>query len=76
MSAWRLEDAMVIVVNGERRDVTEGTTVRQLLDQVGVNPLLVAVEVNVEILLREQYAGTILRHGDTVEIVHMVGGGA
>lgn len=67
---------MTVTVNGERREVPAGATVDQLLRTLGVNPLLVAVEVNVTVLRREQYAATPLNDGDTVEIVQMVGGGA
>ena len=67
---------MTVVVNGERRDVRDGATVTQLLESFGVNPQLVAVEVNVDIVRRDQYPTTVLRDGDAVEIVHMVGGGA
>lgn len=64
-----------ITVNGEPREIAEGTTVSQLLESLGVNPQLVAVEVNVDIVPRGQYSTTVLRQGDAVEIVHMVGGG-
>ncbi|MBI4313468.1 MAG: sulfur carrier protein ThiS [Candidatus Omnitrophica bacterium] len=67
---------MKIAVNGEHRDIPEGMSVRQLLEMLGVNPLLVAVELNVDILSRGQYASARLKEGDQVEIVHMVGGGA
>ncbi len=67
---------MTITVNGDSRDVPDGSTVTDVLRAVGVNPQLVAVEVNLDILRREQYAGAVLRAGDTVEIVQMVGGGA
>lgn len=67
---------MTLAVNGERRDVPAGTTVQHLLDSLQVNPLMVAVEVNVDVLPRARYHTTVLREGDTVEIVQMVGGGA
>ena len=67
---------MMVTVNGEERQVPAGMTVDQLLRTLSVNPLLVAVEVNVTILRREQYPAAILSDGDTVEIVQMVGGGA
>jgi len=67
---------MTIIVNGDSREVSDGATVADVLRAVGVNPQLVAVEVNLDILRREQYAGAVLRAGDTVEIVQMVGGGA
>lgn len=67
---------MRIVVNGEAKEMSDGATVADVLAVFGVNPQLVAVEVNLDILRRDQYAGTVLKTGDTVEIVHMVGGGA
>ena len=67
---------MTITINVDARDVPDGATVADLLTTGGVNPQLVAVEVNLEILRRDQYAGAVLRAGDTVEIVQMVGGGA
>lgn len=66
----------MLTVNGERNELPDNATVSDLLAAVGVNPMLVAVEVNLEILRRDQYAGTRLRAGDTVEIVQMVGGGS
>lgn len=67
---------MRIVVNGEAKEMSDGATVADVLATFGVNPQLVAVEVNLDILRRDQYAGAVLKTGDTVEIVHMVGGGA
>lgn len=67
---------MTITVNGERREAADGTTVAQLLAVLAVNPLMVAVEVNVDIVARDRYAATALRDGDAVEVVQMVGGGA
>ncbi|MBI4227597.1 MAG: sulfur carrier protein ThiS [Candidatus Omnitrophica bacterium] len=67
---------MTITVNGEPKIVPDSATVADVLASCGVNPLLVAVEVNLDILRREQYAGAVLRAGDTVEIVQMVGGGS
>lgn len=66
---------MTITVNGERRDVSAGITVAQLLESLSVNPQLVAVELNLDILSRAQYREAALKEGDTVEVVQMVGGG-
>lgn len=66
---------MRILLNGELREVPDGATVQQLLESLRVNPLMVAVEVNVDVLARDQYPARVLRDGDTVEVVHMVGGG-
>ena len=66
---------MKIEVNGEPRDVGEGTTVRELLVALGLGDTLVAVERNEEIVRRADHAQTPLAEGDRVEVVHFVGGG-
>lgn len=66
---------MRIEVNGEGREVDEGTTVRQLLVALGLGDTLVAVERNEEIVRRAEHAQTSLAEGDRLEVVHFVGGG-
>ena len=66
---------MRIEVNGEARDVADDTTVRQLLEELGLGDTLVAVERNEEIVPRAQHASTSLSEGDRLEVVHFVGGG-
>jgi len=66
---------MDVVVNGEKRQLTDGTTVAQLLEQLAVRPERVIVEVNLAVLKRAQHPTMILNEGDQVEIVHFVGGG-
>lgn len=64
-----------IVVNGEPRAVPGPATLADLLDHLSLDPRQVVVELNREIVRRPQLAGTPLREGDTVELVHFVGGG-
>ena len=66
---------MRILVNGEPREVSEGLTVADLLKQLEFPGDRVAVERNLEILPRIDWAGTRLQAGDRFEIVHFVGGG-
>ncbi len=66
---------MRVEVNGEARDVAPGTTVRGLLDALGLGDTLVAVERNHEIVPRAAHASTEVADGDRLEIVHFVGGG-
>ena len=68
--------SMQVIVNGDARDVPEGTTAAQLLERLQVAPERVVVEVNLTILKRAQLAETPLRAGDRVEIVQFVGGGS
>ena len=67
---------MKIMLNGEETEIKEGSTVFDLLAGVKLKPELVVVELNLNILKREELPGTMLKAGDQVEIVHFVGGGA
>jgi thiamine biosynthesis protein ThiS len=64
-----------IVVNDEPRRVAAGTTVADLVATLGLGPRRIAVEVNRAIVPRAEYGATPLHDGDTVEIIHFVGGG-
>jgi sulfur carrier protein len=64
-----------LTVNGETRDVPEGTTVRALVELLHLTEGPVAVERNGEIVRRAAHATETLSEGDVVEIVHFVGGG-
>jgi len=66
---------MRITLNGEAREVAEGTTISALLDQLGIRRDAVAVEVNREVIPRANHGQHTLRAGDVVEIVTFVGGG-
>lgn len=66
---------MNVQVNGEAREVPEGTTVRRLVEMLGLTDGPVAVERNGEIVRRAQHTTEALAEGDVIEIVHFVGGG-
>ena len=64
-----------ITVNGNPVAVESETSVERLLDTVDVPPNYLAVEVNANVVPRENYSQTIVRDGDDVEVVTLVGGG-
>jgi len=64
-----------ITVNGQNVQIETAMTVEQLLDTVDVPPNYLAVEVNAEVVPREQYSSQIVGPGDDVEVVTLVGGG-
>lgn len=66
---------MELVINGDRRTVMHATTVEQLLAELGLDARAVVVELNREIIRRPALASTPVGEGDSVEIVHFVGGG-
>ena len=66
---------MQIIVNGEQREVIEGITAAQLVEEMEIMGKRIAMEVNLDIVPRSSYAEHIFKAGDRVEIVHAVGGG-
>ena len=67
--------AMRIFVNGESREVPDGATLADLLDELGLETRHVAVEVNLELVPRAAHAEHRLTDGDRLEVVTLVGGG-
>lgn len=67
---------MIVLVNGEKRTIAEASTVRALLESLGVADREgTAVAVNMTVVPRQAHADTVLNAGDRVEIVQAVGGG-
>ncbi len=66
-----------IEVNGKKRKrrVPDGRTVAGLLADLGLDGRLVVVELNRQIVRRNEIEHVALEDGDRVEIVHFVGGG-
>ena len=64
-----------VVVNGEERTLLGPATVADLLRHLGLDPRMVVVELNREIVRRPRLPETGLSDGDAIELVHFVGGG-
>lgn len=64
-----------ITVNGDKRMVPAGLDLPALLAHLGLAPETVVVEHNRKIVRRHELTGVPVASGDTVEIVHFVGGG-
>jgi sulfur carrier protein len=67
---------MELIVNGKRLEVTDGASLTVLLNELNINPLRVAVQLNLEIVKRERYENTVLKPGDRLEIITFMAGGA
>jgi len=65
---------MKITVNGEEQTIGPQTVLGYIVE-IGIDPRRVAVELNMDILEKGEYATTMLKDGDRIEIVHFVGGG-
>ena len=66
---------ITLQVNGDDRNCEPNLTMIELLKSLGMNPRLVAVEYNGEILHRQLWENTIIQNSDRLEIVTIVGGG-
>ncbi|MEK6684104.1 MAG: sulfur carrier protein ThiS [Nitrospirota bacterium] len=64
-----------LFVNGESRELEKDATVATLLEALGSPPERAAVELNLQILDKHDYARTVLKDGDRLEIISFVGGG-
>ena len=65
---------MEVVINGELK-VIKSSLVSELLEELGISNKKLAIEINKNILPRDSYSTTILSCGDSLEIVHFIGGG-
>jgi sulfur carrier protein len=70
-----MAEPLQIQVNGERRDCRIGATVGDLLRELNITTERVAVELNLEILDRQEFDRRGLQTGDRVEILSFIGGG-
>lgn len=65
---------MVVKINGKSEEV-EGATVLDLLKAKNIDPHMVAVELNAQMLDREHLATTPVKEGDSLEFLFYMGGG-
>jgi len=64
-----------IQVNGKKHICEEAIKLPELLTELELNPRLIAVEYNGEILHRQNWEKTTVKEGDRLEVVTIVGGG-
>ena len=67
--------AVNVTLNGEAKQLDAPTSVRGLLESLGLDPAKIAVERNLEIVPRGAYGDVAVADGDRLEIVHFIGGG-
>ena len=66
---------MEITVNGEKKILEKQVSVSQFLEDLGIDPETVVIELNLDILKRGDHASTMIEDGDSIEIIRMVDGG-
>ncbi len=67
--------SITVVVNGEPREIAHGASLLDLLGSLDLDPRVVVVEHNRQIVRRPGLGAVTLQEGDKVELVHFVGGG-
>jgi sulfur carrier protein len=70
-----MNDLIELQVNGKSQSCAPETPLPSLLSQLGMNPQLVAVEYNGQILHRQFWDETRVQADDRLEVVTIVGGG-
>lgn len=66
---------LTITVNGDSHTVAAGATALDVVESLGLAGRPIAVEVNEAVVPRGRLAGCMLKAGDRLEIVTLVGGG-
>lgn len=67
---------MKLTINGQEREFSSKLTLSELIQQLGMKPERVAVELNRQIAPRDRWSAIELQDADRLEIVHFVGGGS
>ncbi len=70
-----MSERTTLTINGEPRELDDVATLADVLDRLGLDPRTVVVEHNRGIVRRPSLAVTTVAAGDSLEIVHFVGGG-
>lgn len=66
---------IAVTVNGGRRDIPQGQTLRGLIESMGLANAPCAAEINRVLVPRREHEARVLLPGDSIEIVSLVGGG-
>jgi sulfur carrier protein len=66
---------ITVTINGNTVELDQPMTIHQLLETAHVPPNYLAVEINADVVPRENHAVQMVNDGDCVEVVTLVGGG-
>ena len=67
---------MRVYVNGEAKELSDRTSLAELITQLNLPAGRIAVELNRNVVRRNDWSTTMLADDDSLEIVHFVGGGS
>ncbi len=66
---------MLVQINGKQKEISTGMTIKELLDQLQLDPVSVVVELNRTILRADDLTEQTIQEGDSLELIRFVGGG-
>ena len=66
---------MKIIINGEEKEIEEGISLSNLLEQLHIKDKVMAAAINMEIVKKEQWSSYTPQEGDKLELLEFVGGG-
>ncbi len=66
---------MIIHLNGKMTEISPWATLNSIIEESGLKPGQVVIELNQEIVDKKKYAEVKLRENDVIEILEFVGGG-
>jgi len=66
---------ITITINGEQKSFESSLSVAKVLEKLGVDSEMVVIEYNQTIINRHDFAKTMCRDNDKLEIVRFMGGG-
>lgn len=66
---------MQIKVNGEIREIPQGSSMLDLIRSLGLEERVMASALNMEIVKQDAWSQALLKEGDTIELLDFVGGG-
>ncbi|MDQ6993667.1 MAG: sulfur carrier protein ThiS [Mariprofundus sp.] len=69
-----MSEALMIHLNGEEYS-TKARSLTELVRELALEERMIAMERNLEVVPKSQYASTLLKNSDRIELVHMIGGG-
>ena len=68
-------DTIHVRLNGKDRKIDSGLSIEKFVKSLDLNPKLIVVELNREIISQDSLSETQVLDGDQLELVHFVGGG-
>jgi sulfur carrier protein len=66
---------MQIIINGQTKEISQNTTLLQLIKELNLEGKVMAAAINMEIVKKDKWNETVLKEDDKIELLDFVGGG-